>query len=352
MPPEGSPGLRPLSDHVLSPKRMLPALLLCLLTLPPTFAQNSSDPPLTHEPAEQASQGEGGPVQFRTRVDQVVLYASIYDRKNQLVSGLPREDFTVYEDSVEQELTYFGQDDVPSTVGMVIDSSGSMRNKYELVNEGSELFLSMNNPLNELFLVSFKDEATLEEDFTQDVEDIEDALFNIIISGGTALYDAIFLAVDRAREGSELKKTVIVFTDGEDRDSYYTLEELLEKIRESDVQVYVIAFLDFELSNRGGFFGVFSSDREKVQDKISSIADHTGGKAFFPEQIGQLKEIFRSIAYEMRHQYRLAYISSNPAQNDDWRKIDVVLKNAKTRGLKVRAKKGYYIAGKKTSGTQ
>ena len=291
-------------------------------------------------------------MQFSTRVDQVVIYASIYDRENRLVSDLPREDFTVYEDRVEQELTYFGQDDVPSTVGMVIDSSGSMRNKYELVNEGSELFLSMNNPLNELFLVSFKDEATLEEDFTQDVEDIEDALFNIIISGGTALYDAIYLAVDRAREGSELKKTVIVFTDGEDKDSYYTHEELLEKIRESDVQVYVIAFLDFELSGRGGFFGVFRSDREKVQDNISSIADYTGGKAFFPEQIGHLKEIFRSIAYEMRHQYRLAYISSSPVRNDDWRKIDVVLKDAKTRGLKVRAKKGYYLTGTKTSGSQ
>ncbi len=331
---------------------MLPALLLCLLTLLPTFAQNSSDPPLAPEPAEQASQGEGGPVQFRTRVDQVVLYASIYDRENQLVSGLPREDFTVYEDSVEQELTYFGQDDVPSTVGMVIDSSGSMRNKYELVNEGSELFLSMNNPLNELFLVSFKDKATLEEDFTRDVEDIEDALFNLITSGGTALYDAIYLAVDRAREGSELKKTVIVFTDGEDRDSYYTHEELLDKIRESAVQVYVIAFLDFELSNRGGFFGIFKSDRETVSGKISSIADYTGGKAFFPEQIGQLKDIFRSIAYEMRHQYRLADLSSNPSHNDDWREIDVVLKDAKRRGLKVRAKKGYYLTGRKTSGTQ
>lgn len=316
-------------------------VLLHFFTTTYISGQQFSTSPSIFESKNQTSQNNKT-VQFRTQVNQVVVYASIYDNENQLVSNLSRDDFIVSEDNVEQELSYFGQDDVPSTLGMVIDSSGSMRNKYELVHEASLLFLTMNNPLNELFLVSFKNEVTLENNFTRDVEDIKYSLSNIIISGGTALYDAIYLAVDRASEGAELKKTIIVFTDGEDRDSFYTYEELLGKIRESDVQIYMVAFLDFDPSKQGGFFGIFKSDQEKVKDRINTISEYTGGKAFFPEQINQLDKIFQSIAHEIRHQYRLAYISNNTTPNNKWRKINVVLKNTQEKGLKVRARKGYY----------
>ena len=323
-----------------------PALVMCL-GLGPLFAQGrptSNDPSEPAKvPAKPVQQNKRrGPAQFRAQVDQVVLYASIYNKEGQLVSGLTQEDFTVYEDKVQQEMTYFGQDDVPSTVGLVTDISGSMRKKFTLVNEATQLFLSMNNPQNEVFLISFRSEANLEEDFTRDMEDIRDALDNLIVSGGTALYDAIYLAVDKAREGSEPKKTILVFTDGEDKDSYYTHEELLDKIRESDVQVYVVAFLDRDPSDVGGFFGIFKSQWKKVQEKISTIADYTGGKSFFPEEIQGLKEIFQSIAYELRHQYRMAYISSNPVRDGSWRDIDVVVQDAKKRDLKVRSKRGYF----------
>ena len=321
---------------------VLPLLILLhLFTATSVSGQQFFTSSSISESENQISQNNK-PIQFRTQVNQVVVYASIYDNENQLVSDLSRDDFIVSEDNVEQELSYFGQDDVPSTLGMVIDSSGSMRNKYELVNEASLLFLTMNNPLNELFLVSFKNEVTLENNFTRDVEDIKYSLSNIIISGGTALYDAIYLAVDRASAGSELKKTIIVFTDGEDRDSFYPYEELLEKIRESDVQIYMVAFLDFDLSNQGGFFGIFKTDQEKVKDKINTISEYTGGKAFFPEQINQLNKVFQSIAHEIRHQYRLAYISQNTTSNNKWRKINVVLKNTQKKGFKVRSRKGYY----------
>ena len=285
---------------------------------------------------------QGTPAQFRTAVEQVVLYASVYDKDSILVENLEKEDFTICEDRIQQEITYFGRDDVPSTLGVVIDSSGSMRDKFDLVNEATRLFLSKNNPENELFFVAFKDEVRLEQNFTRDVEDIYDALDNVIISGGTALYDAIYLAVDKALQGNEPKKTVIVFTDGEDKDSYYSHQELIEKVEESDVQLYIVAFLDSDLSKSGGFFGVFKSAREKIQQKIRDIPKSTGGEAFFPDEISQLNEVFHSIAYELRNQYRLAYVSSNPTRDGTWRRTDVVVKDAKKRGLKVRAKKGYF----------
>jgi Ca-activated chloride channel family protein len=294
----------------------------------------------------------GTPAQFRTEVEQIVIYASVYDKDSILVADLTKEDFTIYEEKVEQEITYFGRDDVPSTVGVVIDTSGSMRDKFDLVNDATRLFLSKNNPENELFFVAFKDEVQLEQDFTRDVEDIYDALDNVIISGGTALYDAIYLAVDKVQQGNESKKSVIVFTDGEDKDSYYSHEDLIEKVEESDVQVYIVAFLDSDLSTGGGFFGVFKSPRDKIQEKIQNIPRSTGGEAFFPEKISQLNEVFHSIAYELRNQYRLAYVSSNPDQDGTWRETDVVVKDAKKRGLKVRAKKGYFAKKNPTESSQ
>ena len=295
---------------------------------------------------------QGTPAQFHTAVEQVVLYASVYDKDSTLVADLKKEDFTIYEDKIQQEITYFGRDDVPSTVGVVIDSSGSMRDKFDLVNEATRLFLSKNNPENELFFVAFKGEVRLEQDFTRDVEDIYDALDNVIISGGTALYDAIYLAVDKVRQGNEPKKSVIVFTDGEDKDSYYSHEELIEKVEESDVQLYIVAFLDSDLSKGGGFFGVFKSEREKIQQQIRDIPQSTGGEAFFPDEISQLNEVFHSIAYELRNQYRLAYVTSNPTRDGSWRRTDVVVKDAKKRGLKVRAKQGYFAKKNPTPSSQ
>lgn len=295
---------------------------------------------------------QGTPAKFRTAVEQIVLYASVYDKDSILVENLEKEDFTIYEDRIQQEITYFGRDDVPSTLGVVIDSSGSMRDKFDLVNEATRLFLSKNNPENELFFVAFKDEVRLEQDFTRDVEDIYDALDNVIISGGTALYDAIYLAVDKALNGNEPKKAVIVFTDGEDKDSFYSHKELIEKVEESDVQLYIVAFLDSDLSSGGGFFGVFKSAREKIQQRIRDIPQSTGGEAFFPEEISQLNDVFHSIAYELRNQYRLSYVSSNPIRDGTWRRTDVVVKDAKERGFRVRAKKGYFAKKDPTPSSQ
>ncbi|MFB3906244.1 MAG: VWA domain-containing protein [Acidobacteriota bacterium] len=293
------------------------------------------------QPPHLPSNRPGRSPQFRAAVDQVVVYAAVYDKANQLVPGLKKEDFTVLEDKVPQQVTYFGLADMPSTLGIVVDCSGSMRQKIDSVIDAIKLFLAQNNPENELFLIKFNDEVSLEEGFTKDQEDITDALDNLVVSGGTALYDAILLAVDQAREGSEPRKAIIVFTDGEDKDSYYKLNEVLAKIQEADVQVHIVAFLDSDLSSEGGFFGVFKSEREKVTKAITDIADMAGGRVIFPENVDQLKPAFASIAQDLRNQYRLGYISSNSAKDGTWRRVDVQVREAKEKGLRVRAKKGY-----------
>jgi len=279
---------------------------------------------------------------FRTEVDQVVVYVSVYDENSRLVSGLEKEEFTVFEDKIEQEITSFAQMDVPSTVGIVVDSSGSMRNKMLKVEEAMNLFLDQNNLENELFLVRFDDEVELEEDFTQEVEDIRDAIGNIVVRGGTALYDSIYLSIDKSRQGNGPRRVIVVFTDGEDKDSYYTHEELLEKAREGDAQIYIVAFLDSELSDKKGFFGIFKSERGKIEEQIRAIADVTGGEAFFPQQVSELNSIFEAIAHDLKNQYRLAYISGNREKGGEWRRIDVTVSSSKERKLKVRAKRGYY----------
>jgi Ca-activated chloride channel family protein len=271
-----------------------------------------------------------------------VVYVSVYDKNSHLVSGLEKEEFTLFEDKLEQEITSFAQMDVPSTVGIVVDSSGSMRNKMTKVEEAMNIFLEQNNPENELYLVRFDDEVELEEDFTREVEDIRDAIGNIVVRGGTALYDSIYLSIDKSRQGNEPRRVVVVFTDGEDKDSYYTHEELLEKVREAEAQIYIVAFLDSELSDKKGFFGIFKSQKSKIEDQINAIADVTGGKAFFPKQVSELNPIFEAIAHDLKNQYRLAYISSNREKNGEWRRIDVNVNSAKDRELKVRAKRGYY----------
>lgn len=306
------------------PTLLLLGILLFSFTLPLPLAQDPDGP------------------RFRTEVDQVVLYVSVYDREGNLVTDLQQEEFTVYEDKIEQEITSFAQTEVPSSIGIVYDSSGSMRNKERMVAGAVDLFLDLNNPQNELFLIRFDDEVELEEDFTRDVEDIRDAIYNIIIKGGTALYDAIYLSAEKVSEGEEPKKVLVVFTDGEDKDSYYTHEELMEKVRESDTQVFIVAFLDEDLKDDGGFFGIFRSERDKVQNQISEVAGVTGGKAFFPQDIRDLGPVFEQIARELKNQYRVAYISSNRKNDGNWREIDVQLEKARERDLRVRTKKGYF----------
>ncbi|MBI3940718.1 MAG: VWA domain-containing protein [Acidobacteria bacterium] len=277
-------------------------------------------------------------------VDQVVVNLTVHDRDGTLVPGLKQENFQVYEDKVLQSITNFGQVDLPSSIGLVMDTSGSMKKKLDFVVRAAKLFIDKSNPDNELFLIEFNNQVLQVENFTRDFDDVRDSLDNMIASGGTALYDAIYLGVEKANEGSEAKKVLLVFTDGDDRDSYYKIDELLAKIRESDAQVYMIVFMDEGLDRSGGFFGIKKSEKEKLTEKMADIAEATGGKVFYPEKLEDLEKVFAGVAEELRNQYRIAYISTNKARDGSWREIRVQLANLQSKELqyRVRTRRGYY----------
>ncbi len=272
-------------------------------------------------------------------VDMVVMYTSVFDKSGHFVGGLKKENFKLYEDGIQQALESFSQEDVPVSMGILIDLSGSMKGKIDQVRKAALAFIRASNPKDQVFLIGFNDEVELLQDYTSDIDEITDAFENTIVTGGTALYDSIYLGVQKAHTGSKPKKAVVVITDGEDRDSYYKLDELLAKVQESDVQVFSVGFLD-EIPDKG-FFGKWSkSAPEKARDALTKIAEETGGKAFFPSRLTDIHSIVTEIATDLRSQYSLAYFSGNAARDGSFRRVKIELNGAPN--ITARYRRGYY----------
>ncbi len=312
--------------------------------------QTAKSDPNREKEGERSSLDKSGKndATFGVDVNLVVMNTTVLDRKTgKFVEGLRKEDFVIFEDRVEQQLISFNQEDVPITMGLLIDTSGSMRHKIDPVIKAGLKFVQASNPQDEEFVISFNSEATLVEDFTGDINDLRDSLDNLIVGGGTALYDAIYLGVKKAQQGHKPKRVAIVITDGEDRDSQYKFEDVLEKIREADVQVYAIGFIDPE-EQRGLFEGVFKKSRQrKAHDVLEKVAEETGGKAIFPKDILEIDEVVKNIAHELRNQYSLGYVSSNQVKNGSWRAVRVSFKRPDA-GNKYRiiTRSGYYAPKK------
>jgi VWFA-related protein len=279
---------------------------------------------------------------FGVDVNLVLLHTSVFDKAGKFVEGLRKEDFSVYEDRVQQTITTFNQEDLPVTIGLLIDTSGSMKNKIDAVTKAALLLVQASNPQDEAFIISFNTEATLLEEFTNDINDLKESLDNILVGGGTALYDAIYLGVKKAQEGHKQKKALVVITDGEDRDSQYKLSEVIDKIRESDVQVYTIGFLEPE--RKEGLFESRSNRkiRNKARADLELVAEETGGKSVFPQQISEVNEVVKTIAHELRNQYSIGYYSTNQKKDGSWRPVRVTLRPELAAKYKVRARSGYY----------
>jgi Ca-activated chloride channel family protein len=292
---------------------------------------------------ESKSPQENPQKDFRigVNVDLVVVHTTVADKKGQFVGGLKKENFKVFEDAIGQTVVSFSQEDVPISLGIVVDISGSMRPKFDTVTKAALSFIRAGNPDDEEFLIGFNDEVELLEDYTNDIDTISDTLNNTIVTGGTALYDAIYLAVQKAQSGSKPKKAIIVFSDGVDRDSYYSLDEMVAKVQESDVQVYSIGFLD--PAPEKGLFGRWSkSEPEKAHDALQRISEETGAKAFFPKEVGEIHGMVAQIAHELRSQYSISYVSSNPARDGSWRRIKLALDIPTASALHVRYRSGYF----------
>lgn len=276
------------------------------------------------------SQETSGAV-FRTDTRLVALYASVMDRHGNLLTDLTREDFTVLENSEEQEIRGFGREDVPLSMGLIIDNSGSMRDKRTAVEQAALVLVDNSNPEDEVFIVNFNDEAYLDVDFTNDIEKMEEGLTRIDSRGGTAMRDALSMSIDHLVDNAERdKKVLLVVTDGNDNTSGATLEELVRKAQRSEVLVYAIGLLNQEQRR----------ERQRAQRALDALTEASGGLAYYPEEVAAVTQLCVQVAHEIRNQYVITYSPSNQELDGTFRRIQVRVEGRNR--AQVRTRTGYY----------
>src|SRR3990172_2355042 len=284
--------------------------------------------------AQEKKKGKETDYTLSVDVNLVLLHVSVFDEKERIVKSLKKEDFDIYEDKIQQELSLFKEEDAPVSLGLVIDNSGSMRTKRERVNRAAMTFVKTCNPQDEIFLINFNDQVFIDQDFTRNTDDLAEVLDTIDTRGGTALYDAIYLSLEHIREGKEDKKALLVISDGEDRDSRYKFETVLEFARESQASIYVVGLFDKE--------GERSREQKRAVRNLRDLAEDTGGKYYFPESADEVEALCRQVAHEIRNQYTLGYKPTNTKRDGTWRSISVRLNTVKnSKKLVARTKRGY-----------
>jgi Ca-activated chloride channel homolog len=323
-------------------------LMFCpLAPLYPQKKQETTDPErnrqtkpeLESKIPKEVSPPERGGFTIGVNVDLVLMYTSVFDKSGRFLSGIKKDNFKLFEDGVQQNIQSFSQEDVPVSMGILLDLSGSMRGKIDQVNKAALAFIKASNPQDQVFLIGFNDEVELLQDYTSDIDEVTDALENTVVTGGTALYDAIHLGVQKAHTGSKPKKAVVVITDGEDRDSYYKLDEMVSKVQESDVQIFSVGLLD-EVSDKGLFRR--KTTQEKAHDTLVRISEETGGKAFFPDRLTDIHTIVSEIASDLRSQYSIGYFSSNAARDGSFRRVKIEMSGPVAANAHARYRRGYY----------
>jgi len=270
-------------------------------------------------------------------VDVVLVNVTVTDSQRHYVAELEREDFRLWEDRIEQKIEYFASEDIPQTVGIVFDVSGSMQNKITVAQEAAMKFLQMGKRDDEFFLIEFNDRAELSRDFTANYAELEKHIVTASAAGNTALYDAIYLGLQKVRAAHNPRKALLLITDGEDNWSSYTRSDVKEFLKESDAQLYAIGMDSYY------FMRPEERDPRIARIMLKELADMSGGRAFFARSLADLDDICARIAIELQSQYVLGYISTNTNKDGKWRKISLKVEPAKNSSrLHIQAKRGYY----------
>jgi Ca-activated chloride channel family protein len=270
---------------------------------------------------------EDKPFEFKFNVDLVQLAVTVNDKNGLMVAGLNKENFQVLEDKVPQAISLFKHEDIPLSMGLVIDSSGSMRNKRERVHSGALTFVRESNPNDETFVIAFHEEAFLEQDFTGSLGDLVDALDGLDPRNGTALHDAIYLGMEHVKKGRLDKKAILVISDGEDQDSLMSYDKLLKYVQGSkNIAIYAIGLQD-ENEQGTGLLGLGKSKQKKAREALSELVSITGGRAYFPKSIDEVEEICQQIARELRNQYTIGYYPKNEKRDGSVRTVTVNVVN-------------------------
>jgi Ca-activated chloride channel family protein len=265
-------------------------------------------------------------------VEEVVLHATVKNRKGAPVSGLAITDFQVFENGVMQSIKHFSHEDVPVTVGLVIDNSGSMRPKRAEVIAATLAFVSSSNPSDQMFLVNFNEHVSFglpaKTPFTDNPDQLKSAMGTVISNGKTALYDAVAIALEHLNKGTLDKKVLIVVSDGADNASSRSRQQMLALAAHSNAIIYAL--------------GIYTpEDPDKDPHVLNELADKSGGHAYFPEELRDVRPICERIAHEIRNQYTLSYIPQNQNQDGSYRAIQVRAAFPGAHGLSVTTRVGY-----------
>ncbi len=314
----------------------------CLLAQAPQPA-NPQTPP---------AEKKGREYTINVDVNLVVLHATVVDKKGRMVNDLKSQDFQVYEDGALQKLSVFSHADIPVTMGIVIDDSGSMREKRQAVNAAALTFVRTSNPQDQAFVVNFNDVYYLDTpgDFASNIEDLKSALEKIDSRGGTALYDAVYASLDHVKLGNRDKKTLLVITDGEDNASRYTIDELLRYAQKSDAVIYTIGLLGSE--EPGGLFKIHGGSAHRAAKMLEKLADVSGGEAYFPRSLDDVQSTCEQIAHDIRNQYTLAYYPTNTRKDGTFRNVRIdAFSSGNHAKLAVRTRPGYYAPRLNTTTT-
>jgi Ca-activated chloride channel homolog len=298
--------------------------------------------PAAPQGAGQAPEaGDTGAFVFKKQVEEVVLHATVFDDKQRFVTNLERNAFTVYEDGQPQTITSFRHEDIPVSIGIVVDNSGSMREKRQKVNAAALNLVRASNPNDEVFVVNFNDEYYLDQNFTANVNKLREALEKVETRGGTALYDAVVASADWLKRGKLEKKVIFVVTDGEDTASTQSLEQAVRRLQaDNGPTVYSIAILGDE------------EHPKRARRALQVMSDRTGGIAFFPKTLDEVDAISRSVAHDIRNQYTIGYKPTTPMSRGGYRSVKVDARSRNYGKLLVRTKSGYYAGNQAASMTK
>jgi len=320
---------------------VLLVVAVCSAALP-LLSQNSTEdvhiqprvqPQAPNEPSLSSS-NKAHDKPFKVAVDMVLVPVTITDPLNRLVTGLDRENFTLFEGKDVQEIKTFSSEDAPVSIGVIFDMSGSMGSKIERAREAVVEFFKTANPQDEFFMITFADKPEEIADFTNSVDDIQGRLLYTVPKGRTALLDAIYLGVSKMRQAKYPKKALLIISDGGDNHSRYTEGEIRSTVKEADILIYAIGIYDH----------YFPTDEERLGPTLlSDVTELTGGRAFTIDNPNDLADVSTKIGIELRNQYVIGYRPKNPSHDGKWRKIKVKLLPPKgLPPLRVYAKTGYY----------
>jgi len=268
---------------------------------------------------------------FRVDTRLVVLHTTVVDKSGRMITTLPQSAFHVFENGVPQQVKLFKREDIPVSMGLIIDNSGSMRDKRQKVAAAAVALVKASNPDDEAFVVNFNDDPYLDCDFTNQVPKLEQALSKIDSRGGTAMRDAIRLSIDHMKEKAKKdKKVILVVTDGNDNASMISLESLVKNAQQAEVIVYAIGLLSEEERR----------EAKRAKRALDALTEATGGQAYYPKEMADVDRIAHQVAHDIRNQYTITYTPSNQALDGSFRQIKVVV-NGPNRPV-ARTRTGYY----------